>query len=114
MVPWFTDYEAGHRTANSRSDGNTRLCSSAPAVCGFRTHASCRTLSPGWFHGEPRDAAEVDEQSGLVASAFPACEGRACMAGAKSLFWGTADAGQLSVPLVGGSGSGLPSHRADR
>ena len=64
--------------------------------------------------GEPGDAAEVDEQSGLLASARTACESRSCMAGAKGLFRGIGDAGQLSVSLAGGTRSRLPVDRADR
>src|SRR5208337_3512565 len=86
----------------------------AAALCGFRTHAGCRTPGPGGFLREPGDATEVDDQSGLVAPALAAREGRACVAGAPSQFRGAGDAGQLTVPLVGGTRSGLPAHRPDR
>src|ERR1700758_3109735 len=86
----------------------------AAALCRFRTHAGSRTPGPGGFLREPGDAAEVDEQSGLVEPALAAREGRACMAGAASQFRGAGDAGQLTLPLVGGARSGLPAHRLDR
>jgi hypothetical protein len=44
----------------------------SPALCRFWTHSGQRTFGPGWFAGEPRDAAEVDDQNRLVASSFPA------------------------------------------
>ncbi len=86
----------------------------APALCRFRTHAGRRAPGPRGFPGEPADAAEMDDQGGFVASALPAREGRACVERAQSLFRRTGDAGQLSVPLAGGSRSGLPAHRPDR
>src|ERR1700751_3473293 len=46
----------------------------APALCRFRTHAGRRTPGPGGFLGEPRDAAEVDDQGGPVAAALRARE----------------------------------------
>src|SRR6267378_3147248 len=84
------------------------------ALCRLWAHAGRRTLSQGWFPREPGDPADVDDQSGLVAPALATCEGRACVAGAPSQFRGAGDAGQLTIPLVGGARSGLPAHRPDR
>ena len=42
-------------------------------------------LAEEGFFGEPGNAAEMDDQGGLVASALPAREGRACVARAQSL-----------------------------
>src|SRR5450432_1437922 len=63
------------------------------ALCRFRTHAGRRTPGRGGFSGEPGDAAEMDDQGDLVASAFPAREGRACVARAESQFRRAGDAG---------------------
>src|SRR5712692_5254131 len=46
----------------------------APTLCRLRTHAGRRTPGQGRVAGEPRDAAEVDDQSGLLAPALPARE----------------------------------------
>jgi len=35
------------------------------SVCGLRADAGCRTSGPGWFTGEPRDAAKMDDPSVL-------------------------------------------------
>src|SRR5487761_582605 len=86
----------------------------AAALCRFRPHAGRRIPGSGGFRGEPGDAAEMDDPGGLVASAFPTCEGRACVARAPSQFRRVGDAGQLTLPVAGGSRSGLPAHRADR
>src|SRR4029077_17803195 len=63
------------------------------ALCRLRAHAGRRTLSQGWFPGEPGDPADVDEQSGLLASSLPAGEKDPRVAGAKSWVWGAGDAG---------------------
>jgi hypothetical protein len=63
--------------------------------------------------GEPGDAAEVDDQRGLVASSLSAREGRACIVGASSQFRRVGEAGQLTIPLVGGARPGLPSPALD-
>src|SRR5438874_13685445 len=54
------------------------------ALCRLRAHAGRRTLSQGWFRVEPGDSADVDDQSGLLASALPAGEKDPRVAGAKS------------------------------
>src|SRR5207302_1112740 len=53
-----------------------------PALCGFRAHAGRRTPGQGGIPGESRDAAKVDDQGGLVASALAAGEDGACVAAA--------------------------------
>src|SRR5580704_7629957 len=101
----------------SQAGGRLRtesFSSRGPALCRLRTHAGRRTLSQGWFPGEPGDPAEVDEQSGLLASALSAGEKDPRVAGAKSQFRGAGDAGQFSFPLAGGSRSSLPVDRHDR
>jgi hypothetical protein len=50
-------------------------------------------LAQRGFPGEPGDAAEMDDPGGLVPSALPAWEDRACVARAKSQFRGDGDAG---------------------
>src|SRR5256886_16151312 len=85
-----------------------------PALCGFRAHAGRRTPGQGGIPGESRDAAKVDDQGGLVASALAAGEDGACVAGAQSQFRRVGDAGQLSVPMAGGARPGLPVDRPDR
>src|SRR6266568_1130352 len=52
----------------------------APTLCGLRAHPGRRTLGPGGVAGEPRDAAEVDDQGQLVAPALPAREDYPCVA----------------------------------
>src|SRR6267154_529342 len=54
------------------------------ALCRLRAHAGRRTLSQGWFPGEAGDPADVDDQSGLLASAQPAGEKDPRVAGEKS------------------------------
>jgi hypothetical protein len=66
------------------------------------------------FSGSRETLRKWMDQSGLVGPAGAAREGRACMAGAPSQFRGAADAGQLTLPLVGGARTGLPAHRPDR
>src|ERR1700722_2266721 len=86
----------------------------APTLCGFQTYAGRGTPGSGGLLREPRDAAEVDDQSGLMDPARAAREGRACVARAQSPFRRTGNAGQLTVPLVGGARTGLSAHRPDR
>src|ERR1700722_10969417 len=101
----------------SQAGGRLRtegFSSRGPALCRLRAHAGRRTLSQGWFPGEPGDPAEVDEQSGLLASALSAGEKDPRVAGAKSQFRGAGDAGQFPFPLAGGSWSRLPVDGRDR
>src|SRR5439155_18815081 len=63
------------------------------ALCRFRTHAGRRALSQGRVSAEPGDFAEMDEQSGLLASALPAGEKDPRLAGAASQFRRVGDAG---------------------
>src|SRR5260370_3511671 len=55
-----------------------------PALCRLRAHAGRRTLTQGWLPVEPAHPAEVDDQSGLLASAPPAGEKDPRVAGEKS------------------------------
>ena len=54
------------------------------ALCRLWAHAGRRALSPGWFPREPGDPADLDDQSGLLASALPAGEEDPRVAGKKS------------------------------
>src|SRR5205807_3716822 len=108
------DYAASHRTASWRPGSSARFWSAYASVMGFRAHAGRPTPGQGGIPGESRDAAKVDDQGGLVASALAAGEDGACVAGAQSQFRRVGDAGQLSVPMAGGARPGLPVDRPDR
>ena len=49
----------------------TEVLALSPALCGLRAYAGGRTPGPGWFAGEPRNAAEMDDPGGFVAAAPP-------------------------------------------
>ncbi len=79
----------------------------------FGPTAGGGALSPGWVTAEPGDPAEMDDQSGVLASALPTGEKDPRVARAPRQLRGAGDAGQLSVSLAGGSRSGLPTDRHD-
>jgi hypothetical protein len=54
------------------------------ALCRLWAHAGRRALSQGWFPREPGDPADLDDQSGLLASALAAGEEDPRVAGKKS------------------------------
>ena len=64
--------------------------------------------------GGPRDAAEMDESSGAVATAESTAERAACVASPVNGLRRTGHDGQLPLPVARRSRSGLPSDRAHR
>jgi len=69
------------------------LAACGSALCRLRTHAGRRALGPGRVSAEPRDLAELDDPSGLLASAPPAREKDPRLAGAQGQLRGVGDAG---------------------